>query len=130
MKEMAREEGTKEMAAGNTITAGDGASFVAVNYISCEEHYLKEFERMFKTRAHVIDRMPGFVSMEVLKPNDASAYLIVSRRKDEAAFRQWVGSPEFIAGHQRGFEAIKAMQASGQAAPIRSDFRVYHILTD
>jgi heme-degrading monooxygenase HmoA len=114
----------------NTIIAADGATFVAINYISCDEHYCDQFERMFKTRAGAIDRMPGFISMEVLKPNDRSAYLIVSRWKDEAAFQGWMKSPEFLDGHKRGFDDLKRYKERGEQPPLRSDFKLYRILTD
>ena len=39
--------------------------FVAINYIACEQHYRERFEELFATRAHAIDRMPGFVDMQV-----------------------------------------------------------------
>jgi heme-degrading monooxygenase HmoA len=114
----------------NTIRAADGAAFVAINYISCDEHYREQFEQMFKTRAGAIDRMPGFISMEVLKPSDHSAYLIVSRWQDEAAFQGWLKSPEFLEGHQRGFGDLKQYKARGERPPLGSDFKVYGILTN
>jgi len=57
--------------------------FVAINYISCEPHYRERFEQLFGTRAHAIDLMPGFVDMQVLKPNGEGEYLIVSHWTSE-----------------------------------------------
>jgi heme-degrading monooxygenase HmoA len=42
--------------------------FVAINYITCESDYRQRFEELFASRAHAIDRMPGFVDMQVSAP--------------------------------------------------------------
>ena len=70
--------------------------FVAINYIHCEEHYHERFEQLFGTRAHAIDRMPGFVDMQVLKPHQDGDYLIISHWETEDAFKTWTSSPEFL----------------------------------
>ena len=114
----------------NTITAADGASFVAINTIICDEHFRPDFERMFKSRVGAIDRMTGFVSMEVLKHYNKGAYLIISRWKDEAAFQGWMNSPAFLEGHRRGFAEIQRYKSQGDASPLKSDFSTYAILTN
>jgi len=43
--------------------SSDKKSFVAINYISCKDFYRPRFEELFGTRAHAIDRMPGFEFM-------------------------------------------------------------------
>ena len=63
-------------------------NFVAINYIKCEDHYSERFEQLFATRAQAIDRMPGFLNMEVLKPNDQGEYLIVSHWESEGDIDQ------------------------------------------
>lgn len=106
-------------------------NFVAINYISCKEHYKKRFEELFSTRAKAIDRMPGFINMEVLKPEDGkSEYLIVSHWKSKEAFNDWTKSSEFIEGHKRGFEDLKIAREKGEEMPMSSDFKTYSILTD
>lgn len=73
--------------------------FVAINYITCQEEYKPRFESLFLTRAHAIDRMPGFLNMQVLKPVDQTAdYLIVSHWESEESFKDWTGSAEFGKG--------------------------------
>lgn len=102
--------------------------FVAINYISCEEHYRARFEELFGSRAHAIDRLPGFVEMEVLKPNDPGEYLIVSHWESEEAFKKWTASPEFLEGHKRGFEDIRAARERGEKPPMSSSFKTYRII--
>jgi heme-degrading monooxygenase HmoA len=104
------------------------AEFVAINYISCNEDYRPRFEELFATRAHAIDRMSGFKSMHVLKPNDNSEYLIVSYWDSEESFKAWTGSPEFIEGHKRGFEDIRKAREEGKEPPMKSDFVTYSVL--
>ena len=105
------------------------ATFVAVNEIHCEPDYCERFECLFCTRAQAIDRMPGFIEMMVLRPNEpGKPYLVVSRWKDEASFRAWVGSPEFHEGHQRAFADLAEAKKKGETPPMKSDFGTYTVL--
>jgi heme oxygenase (mycobilin-producing) len=104
--------------------------FVAINYIHCEPDYQNRFEELFASRAHTIDRMPGFVDMQVLKPNGEGDYLIVSHWSSEEAFKTWTSSPEFIEGHKRGFEDIKQAKAQGLKSPMTSSFKTYKVISN
>jgi heme oxygenase (mycobilin-producing) len=104
--------------------------FVAINYISCEPHYYQRFEELFASRAHAIDRMPGFVDMQVLKPNGEGDYLIVSHWSSEEAFKTWTSSPEFLEGHKGGFEDIKKAKAEGAKPPMTSSFKTYKVISN
>ncbi len=104
-------------------------NFVAINYISCKDHYQKRFEELFATRAHAIDRLPGFVDMQILKPSrEGEEYLIVSFWESEQAFQTWTKSPEFLEGHKRGFEDIKQAVAKGEEPPMKSSFKTYQVI--
>lgn len=103
--------------------------FVAINYIKCEDHYRERFEQLFATRAHAIDRMPGFINMEVLKPNDQGEYLIVSHWESEEQFKKWTSSPDFLEGHKRGFEDIRKAREEGKTPPMTSSFKTYQVIT-
>jgi heme-degrading monooxygenase HmoA len=104
--------------------------FVAINYIRCQPEYRERFEYLFGSRARAIDRMPGFVDMMVLKPaKEDDPYLVVSHWESEEAFKSWTNSPEFIEGHQRGFEDIRRAKEEGKPAPMTSDFKTYTVLT-
>ena len=104
--------------------------FVAINYINCEPHYRERFEQLFGTRAHAIDRMPGFVDMQVLKPNGEGEYLIVSQWSSEEAFKTWTSSPEFLEGHKRGFEDIRKAKERGEKSPMSSSFKTYEVIAN
>jgi heme oxygenase (mycobilin-producing) len=104
------------------------ATFVAINYITCTPDYRERFEMLFGSRAHAIDCMPGFRHMQVLRPAEAAdAYLIVSHWADEAAFKAWTGSPEFLEGHKRGFDDVRLAREQGLAPPMTSSFKTYTI---
>jgi heme-degrading monooxygenase HmoA len=105
--------------------------FVAINYITCKSHYRSRFEHLFSTRAGAIDRMPGFIRMQVLRPTeDGHDYLIMSHWQDEASFKAWAKSPEFLEGHKRGFDDIKAAKAAGEELPMTSTFRTYQVIAE
>lgn len=105
-------------------------NFVAINYIDCNEDYKPRFEELFGSRAHAIDRMPGFKNMQVLKPKDGeSSYLIVSFWETEEHFKAWTGSAEFLEGHKRGFADLAKAKAEGKEAPMKSSFKTYNVLS-
>ena len=104
-------------------------AFVAINYISCKPEYRDRFETLFGTRAHAIDRMPGFIDMYVLRPREGNdTYLIVSHWESEESFETWTKSAEFLEGHKRGFEDIRLARQKGEEPPMTSDFRVYEVI--
>jgi heme-degrading monooxygenase HmoA len=103
--------------------------FVAINYISCTDQYRERFEYLFGTRAKAIDRMPGFINMQVLKPLDnRSEYLIISHWESQENFEKWTGSAEFLEGHRRGFEDINEARREGKEPPMHSVFKKYHVI--
>lgn len=105
------------------------APFVAINTIHCKDHYRERFEDLFKTRAHAIDRLPGFLGMQVLKSQSGeNEYLVISHWTSEANFKDWTGSPEFLEGHKRGFEDIRIAKENGEEPPMISTFTTYEVL--
>jgi heme-degrading monooxygenase HmoA len=58
-------------------------------------------ERFANSRGHVQD-FPGFISMEVLRSEEADEVLVVTRWQDKDAFNSWVASDEFKKAHGRG----------------------------
>lgn len=106
-------------------------NFVAINYIQCNTDYQQRFEELFGSRAHAIDKMPGFINMHVLKPvRPGDEYLIVSYWENESAFKDWTKSEAFIEGHKRGFEDLAKAKAAGQPAPMHSDFKIYQVISN
>jgi len=109
----------------------DQAQFVAINTIQVRSDYVPRFEELFRSRAHAIDRMPGFLSMNVLRPSSpGEPYLVVSHWSSKEAFESWTHSPEFLEGHKRAFADLARAKESGEEPPMRSDFRVYDVLAN
>ena len=75
--------------------------FVVTNRVPVADQYREEFERRFKNRAGQIDKQPGFVRMEILRPlNDTSCYCVSVVWENEAAFKNWVKSEDFAEAHK------------------------------
>ena len=105
-------------------------NFVAINYITCKDHYKPRFEELFASRKGAIDQMPGFNHMEVLKPNaEDDVYLIVSHWESEESFQAWTKSPAFLEGHRRGFEDLRKAKERGEEAPMSSSFKTYNVIS-
>ena len=58
-------------------------------------------ERFAESEGHV-QGFPGFVSMEVLRSDDAAEVLVITRWESREAFDAWVGSEEFRQAHGHG----------------------------
>jgi len=77
-----------------------GALFVVSNRVPVAPDWREEFEARFRRRAGQIDKQPGFVRMEIHRPADNdSPYVVQTVWRDEASFRNWVGSDDFKAAH-------------------------------
>jgi len=117
--------------AAPAFEAPRAAEFVAVNFISCRSDYRERFETLFRSRAHAIENAPGFLRMAVLKPNrEGGDYLVVSTWSDQASFDAWRTSPEFAAGHRRGFEDVRAARERGEEPPMTSRMETYGVLCE
>ena len=77
-----------------------------------------ELARRFAARAGAVDGQPGFEGFELLRPTDERhTWLVVTRWRDEDAFRAWRESPQFAHGHRSAAE-----RAGGDAPkPVGSD---------
>lgn len=85
--------------------------FVVTNRVAVETDWTEQFEERFRQRAGQVDKQPGFVRMEIMRPADEnSPYLVMTVWKDEQAFRDWVGSDDFKLAHQNPLpkDAFKA----------------------
>ncbi|MBS1705578.1 MAG: antibiotic biosynthesis monooxygenase [Armatimonadetes bacterium] len=106
------------------------AGFVAINTIVCQPHYVERFECLFCSRARMIDKMPGFLGMNVLKCQDpVEPYLVVSFWETEQHFHAWVGSAEFHEGHKRAFADLREYKERGEQPPMSSTFKTYSVLS-
>ena len=84
---------------------------IKINAITVPADSGDELARRFAARAGAVDSQDGFEGFELLKPtDDRTTWLVVTRWRDEDAFRAWVGSPAFAHGHR------SAGQSTGESA--------------
>ncbi|VAX01979.1 hypothetical protein MNBD_GAMMA22-2589 [hydrothermal vent metagenome] len=76
-------------------------NYMVANRVFVKQEYCQEFEQRFRDRSGQIDKQPGFIRMEVLKPkSENTPYVILTLWHDEQAFNNWVGSDDFKMAHQ------------------------------
>jgi heme-degrading monooxygenase HmoA len=70
------------------------------NRIYVNAEYADRFEARFRERAGLVDKMPGFVSNQVLRPvNEGDPYVVFTTWESRQDFLNWVRSDEFVKGH-------------------------------
>src|SRR5258708_38508539 len=62
--------------------------------------YADAFEKVFRERAGLVDKMAGFISNQVLRPvNEGDPYIVFTVWNSRQDFLSWVRSDEFVKGH-------------------------------
>ncbi len=75
--------------------------YVVANRVPVASGWEERFEARFRGRAGQVDKQPGFVRMDILRPADEdSPYVVLTTWEDEAAFNRWVGSEDFKLAHR------------------------------
>jgi heme oxygenase (mycobilin-producing) len=78
---------------------------VKINAIEVPEGRGETLEERFRARAGEVERMPGFLGFELLRPTAGETrYFVYTRWASEEAFRAWVESDAFRRGHAGGGE--------------------------
>lgn len=73
---------------------------VKINAIEVSPERGRELEERFAKRAAEVEKMPGFLGFELLRPvGGETRYFVYTRWESEEAFRAWVESPSFTRGH-------------------------------
>lgn len=73
---------------------------VVSNRIPVAKGHEKEFEERFQGRAKLVENMPGFVRLEVMRPVKSDYYVVLTHWNDEPSFHTWTESPEFKEAHR------------------------------
>ncbi len=72
------------------------------NRIFVASEFAGQFEQRFRDRAGMVDKMPGFISNQVLRPvNPGDPYIILTLWESRQQFETWTASEAFIQGHAR-----------------------------
>jgi heme-degrading monooxygenase HmoA len=75
---------------------------VVANRIFVAPEYAEAFEERFRTRARLVDGMPGFISNQVLRPTHPDdPYVVFTLWESRAHFEAWTSSDAFRQGHAR-----------------------------
>jgi heme-degrading monooxygenase HmoA len=75
--------------------------FVVANRVPVHAEFRAAFEERFRQRAGEVEKQPGFVRMEVLRPaQDEGLYVILTHWESREAFQNWVRSDDFKRAHQ------------------------------
>lgn len=94
---------------------------VVMNRITVAEGREQDFEKTFMERDRAVDRMPGFIDMQVLRPSEGRTYVVLTRWKSRESFQQWTESEAFISAHRK--------QSPG-LAEARPTLEIYEVFTE
>lgn len=74
--------------------------YVVTNRVPVTDAYAETFEQRFRQRAGQIDKQPGFVRMQILRPDSpGTPYLVQTTWQNRQAFEAWIGSDDFKLAH-------------------------------
>ena len=73
-----------------------------INRLPVKEGAVDQVVERFANSRGNVQGFPGFVSMEVLRSEEADEVLVITRWHDKDAFDSWVHSEEFKKAHGRG----------------------------
>jgi heme-degrading monooxygenase HmoA len=72
------------------------------NRLYVKPEYAEAFEKVFRERAGLVDKMKGFISNFVLRPvNPEDPYVVFTIWNSRGDFVNWIRSDEFVQGHAR-----------------------------
>jgi heme-degrading monooxygenase HmoA len=75
--------------------------YVVINRVPVAKDWHDAFEQRFLERAGQVELQPGFVRMEIMRPEtEDTPYLVQTAWKDRAAFEAWLKSDDFKVAHQ------------------------------
>jgi heme oxygenase (mycobilin-producing) len=70
------------------------------NRLYVKSEYADAFEKVFRERAGLVDKMDGFISNQILRPvKDGDPYVVFTTWNRRQDFLKWVRSDAFVKGH-------------------------------
>lgn len=76
------------------------SKFVVHNTFKIKPYKCADFETMWKTRKSYLEKMPGFVSFELLKNKEQEGvYISHTIWQNRENFSHWINSEEFAKSH-------------------------------
>jgi heme-degrading monooxygenase HmoA len=76
--------------------------FVFISHLSVPEADRPELERYFHERSRLVDSFPGFLYLQLLRPESGDAsHTFLTAWEDREAFRRYMRSEEHAVSHSR-----------------------------
>lgn len=76
--------------------------FVFISHLTVPEPDRAELERHFRERSRLVDGFPGFLYLQLLRPQAGTAtHTFLTAWTDREAFRRYMNSPEHATSHGR-----------------------------
>lgn len=90
--------------------------FVVCNRISINPEHVDVFEERFRSRAGLVDTMPGFVAFQLLRPvKSGDSYIVMVTWQSKADYQAWMKSQAFKDGHARAGTLPEGTFMGGQS---------------
>ncbi len=88
--------------------------YVVNNRVLVANGWEEIFEERFRQRAGQINQQPGFIDMQILRPEaQDTPYIVMTRWQDKGAFEAWVSSDDFRLAHSNPMPG-EAFKGKGQ----------------
>ena len=86
--------------------------FIFISHLTVPDADCAALERHFRERAHLVDGFPGFLYLQLLRPEGGTAtHTFVTAWQNKAAFRAYMGSAEHATSHSREPKEIMGRSA-------------------
>ena len=81
--------------------------FIFISHLTIPAADHTELERHFRDRAHLVDGVPGFLYLQLLRPQAGeTTHTFLTAWRDREAFRRYMRSVEYATSHAREPAAI------------------------
>ena len=99
--------------------------FIFISYLAVPDPDHAELERHFLERSHLVDAFPGFLYLQLLRPQAGEAtHAFLTAWRDRGAFRAYMTSAEHMISHAREPREIMARtQVRHEAFEVMMDSR-------
>lgn len=93
----------------------DTAGYVALSRFEVRPGWEAPVAEAFRNRPRRVEHAPGFLRLEVLRPNDNPAeFWLITYWSDEAAFRDWHASHGRVEAHEGMPKGLKLVPGSAR----------------
>lgn len=99
--------------------------FVFVSHLRVPPEDRETLQRHFRERARLVDRFPGFLYLQILRPEAGEAgFAFLSAWEDREAFRRYMRSAEHAASREREpHEIMRRAEVRHEAYEVLMDSR-------